>query len=309
MIQKITLGETDIHIPPMGVGAWAWGDNYWGGVEGDNLEDYQAVFERNLEAGINFFDTAESYGRGESEKYLGLFNQDANQEVVIATKFMPYPWRLSGRDLISALEASRKRLGVEHINLYQMHWPIPPVPIRTWMDAMAEAVQGGLIGAVGVSNYSKRQMLKARDRLADHGIPLAANQVNFSLLNRNVEKNGFLDLCKQLHITLISYSPLAQGLLTGKYDPDHPPPGIRRLRYRSSLLRKLPRFIELLKEIGRGHEDKTPAQVAINRVIQKGAVPIPGARNLRQAEENLGALGWNLSPDEVAALDKASQNL
>lgn len=177
------------------------------------------------------------------------------------------------------------------------------------MDAMAKAVQDGLIGAVGVSNYSKRQMLKAHHRLADYGIPLAANQVNYSLLNRKVEKNGLLDVCKELNITLIAYSPLAQGLLTGKYNLDHRPPGIRRFRYRGGLLKKIPKFIDLLKEIGLGHGGKTSVQVALNWVIQKGAVPIPGARNLVQAEENLGALGWNLTPDEVALLDEEGKNL
>ena len=217
MSQKIPLGATDIMIPKMGIGAWAWGDNYWGNVELDNLEDYQGVFDKSLEAGVNFFDTAESYGKGQSEKYLGLFNRHEDQKIVIASKFMPYPWRLSKQDLISALKASLERLGIEQIALYQMHWPIPPVPIKTWMDAMAHAYQQGLIRGIGVSNYSRRQMLKARERLAYYDIPLAANQVNYSLLNRKVEMNGLLDVCKELNISLISYSPLAQGLLTGKY--------------------------------------------------------------------------------------------
>jgi aryl-alcohol dehydrogenase-like predicted oxidoreductase len=307
--QKISLGDTDILIPKMGIGAWAWGDNYWGNLENDSLEDYQAVFNRSLEAGVNFFDTAESYGKGQSESYLGRFNRDVDQVVLIASKFMPYPWRLSKQDLISALRSSLERLGVAHIDLYQMHWPIPPVPIKTWMDAMAQAYQQGLIRAVGVSNYSRRQMLKARDRLAEYNLPLASNQVNYSLINRNVEKNGLLDLCKDQKITLIAYSPLAQGLLTGKYNTNDPPPGIRRFRYRKGLLKKNQQLVELLRDIGRNHGEKTSAQVALNWVIAKGAVPIPGARNVAQLIENIGALDWNLTQDEVAALDRASQNL
>lgn len=309
MSQKIPLGVTDIMIPRMGIGAWAWGDNYWGDLEKDSLEDYRAVFERSLAAGINFFDTAESYGGGESEKYLGLFAGDGGQEVLIATKFMPYPWRLTRDSLISALKASLERLGVEQIALYQMHWPIPPVPIKTWMDAMAHAYQIGLIRAIGVSNYSRLQMLKARERLAEYDLPLAANQVNYSLLNRKVEMNGLLDVCKELNISLIAYSPLAQGLLTGKYNVSEPPPGMRRFRYRRGLLGKIQKLIDLLNEIGSGHGGKTSSQVALNWVISKGAVPIPGARNVKQAVENIGALDWNLALEEVAALDEASQYL
>jgi aryl-alcohol dehydrogenase-like predicted oxidoreductase len=144
--QKIPLGVTDIMIPRMGIGAWAWGDNYWGDLEKDSLEDYRAVFERSLAAGINFFDTAESYGGGESEKYLGLFAGDGGQEVLIATKFMPYPWRLTRDSLISALKASLERLGVEQIALYQMHWPIPPVGcdgarLPDWIDTRYWRIQ------------------------------------------------------------------------------------------------------------------------------------------------------------------------
>ena len=309
MNKIIPLGATDIVIPKMGIGAWAWGDNYWGNVELDKLEDYQGVFDKSLEAGVNFFDTAESYGKGQSEKYLGLFNRHVDQEIVIASKFMPYPWRLSKQELISALGASLERLGVAQVDLYQMHWPIPPVPIKTWMDAMAHAYQQGLIRGIGVSNYSRRQMLKARERLTDYDLPLAANQVNYSLLNRKVEMNGLLDVCKELNISLIAYSPLAQGLLTGKYNVSEPPPGMRRFRYRRGLLRKIQKLIDLLNEIGSGHGGKTSSQVALNWVISKGAVPIPGARNVKQAVENIGALDWNLAPEEVATLDEASQYL
>ncbi len=307
--QKIPLGASEIMIPKMGTGAWAWGDNYWGNVEHDSLEDYQGVFDKSLEAGVNFFDTAESYGKGQSEKFLGLFNRHLDQDIVIATKFMPYPWRISKQDLIYALKSSLKRLKVDQIDLYQMHWPIPPVPIKTWMDAMAHAYQQGLIRGIGVSNYSRRQMLKAHKRLAEYDLPLAANQVNYSLLNRKVEMNGLLDVCKELNISLIAYSPLAQGLLTGKYNVSEPPPGMRRFRYRRGLLGKIQKLIDLLNEIGSGHGGKTSSQVALNWVISKGAVPIPGARNVKQAVENIGALDWNLALEEVAALDEASQYL
>ena len=204
-----------------------------------------------------------------------------------------------------ALHHSLDRLGLESVDLYQMHWPFPPVSIDTWMDAMADAVQAGLIRAVGVSNYNVEQTRRAYDALARRGVPLASNQVDYSLLQRKPETNGLLALCQQLNVTLIAYSPLAQGLLTGKYTPQNPPPGLRGRRYGGILARIQP-LTGLLREVGQAHGGKTPAQVALNWTISKGTVPIPGAKNARQAIDNAGALGWRLADAEVAALDAAS---
>jgi aryl-alcohol dehydrogenase-like predicted oxidoreductase len=173
---------------------------------------------------------------------------------------------------------------------------------------MADAVLAGLVRAVGVSNYGPGKTQRAYDTLAERGIPLASNQVEYSLLNRDIERNGLLDLCRQLDIKVIAYSPLGQGLLTGKYTPDNPPAGIRGLRSRRKL-KKVQPLVGLMREIGEGHGDKTPAQVAINWTIRKGAIPIPGAKNATQARQNAGAIGWELTPDEVAALDAASDKI
>ncbi len=145
--------------------------------------------------------------------------------------------------------------------------------------------------------------------MAAHNIPLASNQVEYSLINRKVEENGLLDLCKELGVTLIAYSPLGQGLLTGKYTPENPPSGIRGLRYRVDLLRKTGHLVRLMEDIGQEHGGKTPAQVALNWTICKGALPIPGAKNARQARENMEALGWRLTPSQVESLDQASREL
>ena len=139
-----------------------------------------------------------------------------------------------------------------------------------------------------------------------HGLPLASNQVRFSLLALEPETSGLLDACRQQTITLIAFSPLAQGLLTGKYGDGHRPPGMRRWMAARVPPDQLARLLDLLRQIGREHAGKTPAQVALNWVIAKGAVAIPGAKNAAQATENAGALGWQLSPQEVAALDKAA---
>ena len=306
-VDRIPLGSTGIQISPMGIGTWAWGDTwFWQyGKGGYTDADLNAAYQASLAYGITFFDTAEMYGRGRSERLLGQFARKAGWPVVITTKFFPLPWRVSKGQLTGALHHSLDRLGLESVDLYQMHWPFPPVPIDTWMDAMADAVEAGLIRAVGVSNYNAEQTRRAHDALARRGVPLASNQVDFSLLQRKPETNGLLALCNQLNVTLIAYSPLAQGLLTGKYTPQNPPPGLRGRRY-GGILAKIQPLTGLLREIGQAHGGKTPSQVALNWTISKGTVPIPGAKNVRQAIDNAGALGWRLADAEVAALDAAS---
>jgi aryl-alcohol dehydrogenase-like predicted oxidoreductase len=150
-------------------------------------------------------------------------------------------------------------------------------------------------------------MLRAHEVLAKRGVPLASNQVEYSLLNRKVERNGVLGRCHELGATVIAYSPLAKGALTGKYTPEHPPSGLRRRMFSRERLASIQPLIGLLREIGTAHGGKTPAQVSLNWLLCKAVVPIPGAKNGRQAAENAAALGWRLSAAEVAALDQASQ--
>lgn len=306
----VNLGDTNIHIPPLGVGAWAWGDKfYWGFGKGYDSTDIRSVIQACIDLGIIFFDTAESYGSGRSESYLGKYLSVPRESVVIATKFMPYPWRLTKQNLLTALKSSLERLNMDRVDLYQIHWPFPPVPIENWMEALAEAVHREWTQAVGVSNYNLEQTQRAYDKLNKFDIPLASNQVEYSLLNRKIEKNGLLALCREMNVTLIAYSPLAQGLLTGKYTPDSPPAGIRRYRYRREKIIKLKPLLDLMAEIGRSHGDKSLSQIALNWAMCKGTVPIPGAKNIHQATENAGALGWRLTPQEIALLDQISEQL
>jgi aryl-alcohol dehydrogenase-like predicted oxidoreductase len=310
--ERIRLGSSDLYVSPLGIGTWAWGDRlYWGYGRGEYSDaDLEAAFQASRAAGINFFDTAEIYGRGRSEQLLGHFLRDTGDDVVVATKFFPYPWRLRRADLPKALRASLERLGLERVDVYQIHWPFPPVPIWTWMAGMADAVEAGLARAVGVSNYSPEQTRRAVAALGEHGVRLISNQVDYSLLQRQPERSGLLRLCHNLNVTLIAYSPLGQGLLTGKYTPDNPPSGLaRRRRYPPRRLAAIQPLLGLMREIGQAHGGKTLAQVASNWVICKGALPIPGAKNLQQAMDNVGALGWRLTGEEVVALDAASENL
>jgi aryl-alcohol dehydrogenase-like predicted oxidoreductase len=266
----------------------------------------QAAFQASLAAGIRFFDTAEVYGSGRSEQLLGQFIQNNEHPLVIATKFTPYPWRLWKSRLIAALKASLHRLGLEQVDLYQIHWPFPPIPIETWADGLANAVEAGLVKAVGVSNFNAAQMLKAHATLMERGIPLASNQVEYHLLNRQVERNGLLKLCRELGVTIIAYSPLAKGMLSGKYTPENPPAGMRGRLFSRARLAAIQPLIKQLGEVGTAHGGKTPAQVALNWLVGQGVVPIPGAKNSRQAQENAAALGWALSEEEMNALDLAS---
>jgi aryl-alcohol dehydrogenase-like predicted oxidoreductase len=292
-----------------GTGTWAWGDRlFWGYGRGYNDDDLRAAFDASIAAGIDLFDTAEVYGQGRSETLLGQFIQDSGQPVRIATKFMPFPWRLSRRSLMKALQASLKRLGREKVELYQVHMPFAPLKVETWVEAMGDAVQAGLIDAVGVSNYDREQTQRAYDTLIRLGLPLASNQVEYHLLNRKIEKNGLLKHCQDLGVTVIAYSPLGQGLLTGKFTVENPPKGTRS-RYGSKLLVKIQPLLRLMRQIGADHAGKTAGQVALNWTMRKGTFTIPGAKNQFQMEENAGALGWELTLDEMAALDEASDRV
>ncbi len=176
------------------------------------------------------------------------------------------------------------------------------------MEGMVLCIEAGLTRTVGVSNFDQAYMLRAYSTLARHNIPLASNQMHFSLLNRLVEKNGLLARCAELGIRLIAYSPLEMGLLAGKYGPDNPPPGNRGMRY-AHLFPRIGPLLKLMTEIGQDHGGKSNAQVALNWVIRKGALPIPGAKNADQALQNAGALGWQLTDEEMAKLDAASDEL
>jgi len=291
----------------LGLGAWAWGDKvvwHYGRTHTD--EDIKNAFDISIESGVTFLDTAEVYGQGRSETLIGEFLKNLDKPVLVATKFMPFPWRIRKSSLIKALRRSLTRMGLPSVDLYQIHWPFPPFPVEHWAEALAEAKQLGLTKTVGVSNYSKNQMQRAYTVLAKHGIPLASNQVEYSLLDRRIEKNGVLQRSQELGVRVIAYSPLAKGMLTGKYTPENPPPGIRGRQY-AKILKDIQPLLKLMTEIGQDLGGKTHAQIALNWLICKGTMPIPGAKNARQAEMNAGAVGWRLSADQISCLEKASE--
>ncbi|KAJ3707156.1 hypothetical protein LUZ61_010861 [Rhynchospora tenuis] len=311
---KVKLGGSDVKVSKLGIGAWSWGDTtYWNDFEWDDrkLKAAKGAFDTSLDLGLNFIDTAEVYGAGisgaiNSETLLGRFIKERQQEkgsceVSIATKFAALPWRFGRGSVLSALKNSLSRLGLSSVDLYQLHWP------GIWgnegyIDGLGDAVEQGLVKAVGVSNYSEKRLRDAYTQLKKRGIPLASNQVNYSLVYRNPEENGVKAACDELGITLIAYSPISQGVLTGKYTPENPPTGPRGRIYTPALLTKMQPLLNRIKEIGENY-NKTNTQVVLNWLICQGnVIPIPGAKNAEQASEFAGALGWSLTDTEIEEL-------
>ncbi len=303
----VALAEYEI-----GIGTSSWGDSLtWGFGKSYTEADLRDAFEVVCNTPHVLIDTAEIYGLGKSEQYIGQFSRESGGRPTVATKFFPFPWRVNRGSLLDALRRSLGRLRMAQVDLYQIHWPFPPVPVETWMSALVQAAEEGLVRAVGVSNYNKGQTLNAGAALAERGLTLASNQVRYSLLDRKIEYNGLLDLCQNLDVRVIAYSPLEQGLLTGKYTPSAPPPGLRGVRHRRKLAAVQP-LVNTMREIGKAYAEdgivKTPAQVALNWCICKGTLPIPGAKNVRQARANVGAAGWRLAHEDVELLDRLSDD-
>ncbi len=308
--QRRLLGATGLEVFPLGLGTNRWG--------GKNSKDDDALFQTYqtaLEAGLTFFDTAEIYTGGESERVLGACMERDKRPVVIATKFAPLPNRLSPHALMDALDASLNRLNVEAIDLYYIHWPYTLMRVDALMDMMALAVRIGKIRAVGVSNFSARQMRQAAARLARYDIPLAANEVHYSLLHRQPESDGVLEACRELNVALVAYRPLESGQLNLQPAGAEAASGHGLSALLSPLLQRGRQERQeekvalqtALGEIASAHH-KTIGQVALNWLLQRDEhiIPIPGSTSPGHVTENLGALDWQLNNDEFALLDKLS---
>jgi aryl-alcohol dehydrogenase-like predicted oxidoreductase len=296
----IALGSTQVRVSPLGVGTNSWGARR--AADPGKLP----VFKALLNAGINLFDTAEIYTLGASERTLGHCIRRSTTTPIVLTKFFPMPWRVRKQALPGALAGSLARLGLAKVDVYLLHFPWPPVALDTWMDALADAVHAGFARAVGISNCNADQTRRAHAALAARGVPLACNEVEYSLLKRDPQNNGLLPLCRELGVTLIAYRPLAMGMLTGKYSTENPPTGARAAMFGRRYLSRIQPLLSALKRIGVNHGGKTSSQVALNWVMCKEALPIPGVKDLGQALQNAGALGWRLSAEEVEELEAAS---
>ncbi|MEA5616470.1 aldo/keto reductase [Cronbergia sp. UHCC 0137] len=305
-----------LSLPTMGCGTWAWGNQLLWGYNQSMDEQLQGVFNLCVSNGVTLFDTGDSYGTGKlngrSETLLGKFSseyQGVNQEnICIATKLAAYPWRWTKKSMFSAGLASAKRLG-RNIDLVQMHWSTAnyaPWQEVGLLDGLAELYQQGLVKGVGLSNYGTKRLQWVHKRFQSQGIPITTLQVQYSLLSTYpVTELGLKDVCDDLGIKLIAYSPLALGLLTGKFSENGTfPKGVRGLLFRQ-ILPGITGILGCLREVA-NTRNKTMSQVAINWCICKGTIPIPGAKNSAQATENIGALGWQLSDAELTELDQAA---
>jgi myo-inositol catabolism protein IolS len=296
------LGRTGIKISAVGLGTWQWGSREWGWGRLYRKQDVLDAFRKALELGINFIDTAELYGRGKSEEIIGEAVQGYRDEVVIATKV--WPLNLTYRGVLRAAERSLRRLRVDVIDLYQVHWPNPLFPIKNTMKAMKKLLKEGKIRSVGVSNFNLRRSKAAQDALRP--FELASNQVRYNLFERKIER-ALLPYTNTEKITIIAYSPLAQGLLTGKYNPTTKPSSFIQAVNPGFSSRNLARLAEVnrtLAEIGNAH-GKTPSQVALNWLTSKGnVVAIPGVKTVEHVIDDAGAVDWTLSNLEIEKLEK-----
>jgi aryl-alcohol dehydrogenase-like predicted oxidoreductase len=277
--------------------------------------DKNAIVKAALDGGINWFDTAELYGNGVSEASLSAALKAAGKgdgEVVIATKW--WPLFRSARNIPRTIDDRIRFLAGYTISNYMVHQPFSFSSPEQEMDAMAKLVTYGKIRSVGVSNFNAYRMRRAHAALQKHGLPLAVNQMRYSLLDRSIEKNGVLDTAKELGVTIIAYTPLEMGLLSGRYhkNPEliSKKPTWQRARLKARVVQTRP-LVDALNEIGADH-GVTAAQVALNWTVSfhgETIVAIPGVTKIRQAQDAAGAMNFHLTEAELARLDELSKNL
>jgi aryl-alcohol dehydrogenase-like predicted oxidoreductase len=311
------LGKTKIEITPIGLGVWqfAGGSGFTKFVWPTTIshQDGIEILENALKGGINWFDTAEAYGRGQSEQLLAAGLQELekkDEEVIIATKWFPL-FRTS-RSIKKTIDTRIDKLSPYSIDLHQIHQPWALSSLNGQMKAMSELVDIGKIKAIGVSNFSADSMRKAESFLTIKGHTLASNQVRYSLLDRRIENNGVLDAAKELGITIIAYSPLAMGLLSGKFHENEDliktRPFARRRMFKRKLEKSKP-LIEEMEKIATNHK-ATMAQVALNWLINYSGntvVAIPGASKASHAEESANSMKFQLSKTEMQDIDDLSK--
>jgi pyridoxine 4-dehydrogenase len=354
----------NLEVPSLGVGTISWSSDSLTTLE--NLE-LQSLVNEAVESNAAFFDTAERYGShlktalglgwGETEMMLqkllkhsaspssktalGNLEKDSHDtNSIIATKFTPSPWRTTAESVVEACEQSRRRLGVEQIDLYQLHMPDIVKPFRflgfsasldeIYSEGLAECYRRGLVKNVGVSNYGPTLVTKCHDFLAKRGVPLASNQIAYSLIGRQLGAQETVDACAELGVKVLAYYPFAMGLLTGKYSSDSiaanesmttPLSSSKKTSFELNDLNIYARgdgktvpeggispLLSTMEKIA-DKRGKTIAQVALNYIICKGAIPIPGARSKAQVKDNIGAMGWRLTEEEVATLENEADKL
>lgn len=320
-METVELGGTGIRITPIGLGCWQFsrGNGYiarwWENLSDETIREIVAV---SLNAGINWFDTAEVYGWGKSEEALAQAlkaNGVEPGDAVVATKW--FPLLRTAASIARTIDARLEALGGYPIDLHQVHAPVSFSRVESEMRTLAGLVRSGKLRSVGVSNFTAGQMRRAHATLRDEGLVLASNQVRYSLVERRIERNGVMDAAKELGVTIIAYSPLGQGILSGKYhrDPEsiraRPGPRRRLREFKRRGLEKSRPLVEELQRIAADH-GATASQVALNWLVRfhgERVVAIPGAVRVDQARENAAALGFVLNDEELERLDRLSRSV
>jgi aryl-alcohol dehydrogenase-like predicted oxidoreductase len=320
-MEKRRLGKSDIEITAIGLGCWQFANSgngitsYWDELPQELID---RIIGAAITGGINWFDTAEAYGKGNSENSLSTSLKTLGvspNEVIIATKWQPI-FR-TARSLLTTIDDRLQALNGYPIDLHQIHHAFSFSSIEQQMMSMAELLRQGKIRSAGVSNFNANQMRKAHAILAREGFPLVSNQVMYNLLNRKIEINGTLETARELGITIIAFSPLAQGILTGKYHQNpgaiqsHPGPRKYLKSFQSRSLEETQPLIGELQALADAY-DVTPAQVALSWLIHAHGelvVAIPGATKVLQAEENANSANLRLTQKEIEKLDGISARL
>jgi aryl-alcohol dehydrogenase-like predicted oxidoreductase len=285
-----------VRVSAIGLGTWQFGSMEWGYGGRYAREDAKAIVHRALELGVNLIDTAEIYGQGRSERIVGEAIRDRRDRAFLATKIFPIGLPLQ---VESRARASARRLGIDRIDLYQQHWPSPLFPPGATMPRMKRLVESGLVGHIGVSNFSLKQWQDAERAL---GGPVLSNQVLFSLAHSAPDRD-LVPWAQREGRIVIAYSPLGQGLLSGRYQ-DAPPRNFRRFRanFRAAGRARVGPLVAALREIASKH-GATPSQVALAWLIRKpNVVAIAGASSVKQVEENAAAAEVELADDEAERL-------
>jgi aryl-alcohol dehydrogenase-like predicted oxidoreductase len=312
---SVRLGESDSYVSEIGCGTIAWGDKARGYDGTFNRRDVLAAAKYLAANGVNHFDCAEVYGRGNAEQLLSdaLAQPGVPAGTVVSTKFFPLPWtaivgvgggvRLCRQSVRDALRNSLTRLGAARVGLYYIHFPFP---LPGLVDGIADCVDAGLVQEVGVSNYNRRQLREVYSAFTSRGIKLACNQFRFNLLDRSAEKSGLIEETLALGLTPIGYEPLAQGLLTGKYTDNVNSPAGKYTLQQLKLFRQLTNLMRFVGTVGASGEPRTITEVALAYCVSKNLVAIPGIKNEGQAREAVRALNWAMSRDIVETLDEKS---
>jgi len=304
------FGESMLPNFKIGVGTIAWRNQLiWDyGIAYDEQSLYE-VFSRSLQNGIRFFSTSEAFTDGDSERILGRFAAKHPEQAFISTKYVPRPWRIRRSDFLRAMNASLARLQLRRLDLYQIGQPTGLMGIPMLVECAAEALDTGMVKNIGLSDFKANEIEQFSDLLNRLGGAVSCVETEYNLLNREIETNGVLKICQDLHIPVIAQCPLAMGLLTGKYLNEPIVNGLRRKIMQRYPTNGLNGLIRLMNLIGSEHEGRNSAQVALNWLIQKKVIPIPGIKNVEQLDQNRTVTEWDLKPEEVARLDDYSAGL